>query len=142
MYLLYPKECITATGIKKSRHQGMKKAGDGNRTHVSSLEGWCSTIELHPHILSYPEGVRPLFYFFSECLVPESNQRHEDFQSSALPTELTRHWNVPLGNGTFNILLKSFQSVKRFCKIFPWSSNSSLLFTARETAHSNDSGRY
>ena len=25
------------------------------------------------------------------CLVPESNQRHEDFQSSALPTELTRH---------------------------------------------------
>ena len=27
------------------------KAGDGNRTHVSSLEGWCSTIELHPHIL-------------------------------------------------------------------------------------------
>ena len=28
-----------------------KRAGDGNRTHVSSLEGWCSTIELHPHIL-------------------------------------------------------------------------------------------
>ena len=27
---------------------GIKKAGDGNRTHVSSLEGWCSTIELHP----------------------------------------------------------------------------------------------
>ena len=26
-----------------------KRAGDGNRTHVSSLEGWCSTIELHPH---------------------------------------------------------------------------------------------
>ena len=24
-------------------------AGDGNRTRVSSLEGWCSTIELHPH---------------------------------------------------------------------------------------------
>ena len=28
----------------------MKKAGDGNRTHVSSLEGWCSTIELHPRL--------------------------------------------------------------------------------------------
>ena len=27
-------------------------AGDGNRTRVSSLEGWCSTIELHPHKLS------------------------------------------------------------------------------------------
>ena len=26
----------------------LRKAGDGNRTHVSSLEGWCSTIELHP----------------------------------------------------------------------------------------------
>ena len=25
------------------------KAGDENRTHVSSLEGWCSTIELHLH---------------------------------------------------------------------------------------------
>ena len=26
-----------------------KRAGDGNRTHVASLEGWNSTIELHPH---------------------------------------------------------------------------------------------
>ena len=42
---------------QKFRHQGMKKAGDGNRTHVSSLEGWCSTIELHPHTLSYSGGV-------------------------------------------------------------------------------------
>ena len=24
-------------------------AGDGNRTHTTSLEGWSSTIELHPH---------------------------------------------------------------------------------------------
>ena len=24
-------------------------AGDGNRTHTASLEGWNSTIELHPH---------------------------------------------------------------------------------------------
>ena len=33
--------------LEKSR---VLKAGDGNRTHVSSLEGWCSTIELHPHV--------------------------------------------------------------------------------------------
>ena len=33
--------------------QGKKRAGDGNRTHVSSLEGWCSTIELHPHTSKY-----------------------------------------------------------------------------------------
>ena len=26
-------------------------AGSGNRTHVASLEGWNSTIELHPHVL-------------------------------------------------------------------------------------------
>lgn len=26
-------------------------AGDGNRTHVTSLEGWRSTIELHPHVV-------------------------------------------------------------------------------------------
>ena len=35
-------------------------------------------------------------YFYTcqsmkKCLEPESNQRHEDFQSSALPTELSRH---------------------------------------------------
>ena len=24
-------------------------AGEGNRTLTTSLEGWCSTIELHPH---------------------------------------------------------------------------------------------
>ena len=35
---------------------GHMRAGDGNRTHVSSLEGWCSTIELHPHDISYKSG--------------------------------------------------------------------------------------
>ena len=36
--LLYPPELQARIG-----------AGDGNRTHVTSLEGWNSTIELHPH---------------------------------------------------------------------------------------------
>src|ERR1700730_17882090 len=27
-------------------------AGDGNRTHIASLEGWSSTIELHPPVHS------------------------------------------------------------------------------------------
>ena len=36
--------------ISQPRSNG---AGDGNRTHVSSLEGWCSTIELHPHGQSF-----------------------------------------------------------------------------------------
>ena len=37
-----------------------KRAGDGNRTHISSLEGWCSTTELHPHIYIVPSsGIEP-----------------------------------------------------------------------------------
>ena len=36
--LLYPPELQARIG-----------AGDGNRTHATSLEGWDSTIELHPH---------------------------------------------------------------------------------------------
>ena len=31
-------------------------AGDGNRTRVTSLEGWCSTIELHPHSICFPDS--------------------------------------------------------------------------------------
>lgn len=27
----------------------IRGAGDGNRTHTTSLEGWDSAIELHPH---------------------------------------------------------------------------------------------
>ena len=35
--LLYPTELLAHIG-----------AGDGNRTHATSLEGWGSAIELHP----------------------------------------------------------------------------------------------
>ena len=38
-------QCISA--LPFYIHYG---AGDGNRTHATSLEGWSSTIELHPHI--------------------------------------------------------------------------------------------
>jgi hypothetical protein len=38
--LLYPAELQAQNG-----------AGEGNRTLTTSLEGWGSTIELHPHIL-------------------------------------------------------------------------------------------
>ena len=33
----------------------------------------------------------PLVGALKKCPEPESNQRHEDFQSSALPTELSGH---------------------------------------------------
>ena len=42
--LLYPAELRTHS----AKANDFCEAGDGNRTHVSSLEGWCSTIELHP----------------------------------------------------------------------------------------------
>ena len=75
-----------------------KRAGDGNRTHVSSLEGWCSTIELHPQRnmrgLECQSGFLRLSVF--QCPEPESNQRHEDFQSSALPTELSGHIDLKI----------------------------------------------
>ena len=49
--LLYPTELQTLKVITFALSKlSLRKAGDGNRTHVSSLEGWCSTIELHPHI--------------------------------------------------------------------------------------------
>ncbi len=40
---------------------------------------------------------------------PESNWRHKDFQSSALPTELPRHETigVPVGTRTPNLLVRS-----------------------------------
>ena len=33
-------------------------AGDGNRTHIASLEGWNSTIELHPHSVNQLDPLR------------------------------------------------------------------------------------
>ena len=41
--VLYPAELLVH--ISKT----LIGAGDGNRTHATSLEGWGSTIELHPH---------------------------------------------------------------------------------------------
>ncbi len=52
-------EYIQQNGVHIERREYNKKdrfrslflengAGDGNRTHATSLEGWSSTIELHP----------------------------------------------------------------------------------------------
>ena len=43
--LLYPAELLAHILLQSVVKAG---AGEGNRTLVSSLEGWCSTIELHP----------------------------------------------------------------------------------------------
>ena len=52
--LLYPAELQTHINRLEKR-----AAGDGNRTHVSSLEGWCSTIELHPQMPIGVTGFEP-----------------------------------------------------------------------------------
>ena len=43
-------QTLDFTGKSPGLRLFMKKAGDGNRTHVFSLEGWCYTIEPHLHI--------------------------------------------------------------------------------------------
>ena len=59
--LLYPAELQTHINIpfSKALRYFYRKAGDGNRTHVSSLEGWCSTIELHPQQFIGVTGFEP-----------------------------------------------------------------------------------
>ena len=42
--------CLEGSCSIQLSYWRMFGAGDGNRTRVSSLEGWCSTIELHPQI--------------------------------------------------------------------------------------------
>ena len=39
------RELFFGTVHKITQLRAKEKAGDGNRTHVTSLEGWCSTIE-------------------------------------------------------------------------------------------------
>lgn len=36
----------------------LRRAGEGNRTPIASLEGWSSAIELHPRVLSRSRGER------------------------------------------------------------------------------------
>ncbi len=49
-YSAWEADALPLNYIRLCQNDG---AGDGNRTHVTSLEGWNSTIELHPHILSF-----------------------------------------------------------------------------------------
>jgi hypothetical protein len=57
----------------------MNGAGDGNRTHVCSLEGCRSTIELHPHLTAaveriIPPSLRMSIRRISKYLIAPSNQ--------------------------------------------------------------------
>ena len=54
------RRCSTAEPLAHTTTGFHLRAGDGNRTHVSSLEGWCSTIELHPQVSGWQDSnLRP-----------------------------------------------------------------------------------
>ena len=44
--------CLEGSCSIQLSYRRMYGAGDGNRTHVISLEGWSSTIEPHPHFFN------------------------------------------------------------------------------------------
>ena len=60
------------TPILNSQDNTPLEAGDGNRTHVSSLEGWCSTIELHPHIYEAVDAFVSLHVVFRLLRMPRA----------------------------------------------------------------------
>ena len=70
--------CLEGSCSIQLSYRRMNGAGDGNRTHTISLEGWDSTIELHPHlrrhsltvtwhsISAFFWNVNLFFYFFAK----------------------------------------------------------------------------
>ena len=47
-----PTHCLEGNCSIQLSYRHIYGAGDGNRTHATSLEGWNSTIELHPRIIT------------------------------------------------------------------------------------------
>ncbi len=64
---------------------GVYGAGDGNRTHVTSLEGWGSAIELHP-----PEDGPDIRSAGKWSGRRDSNSRHPPWQGGTLPLSYYR----------------------------------------------------
>ena len=66
-----PKWCMFDSAVRiysESSHAG---AGDGNRTRTASLEGWNSTIELHPQnqcLIIIAQPCAPVKFFLKFCV--------------------------------------------------------------------------
>ncbi len=88
--LLYPTELlariVSRGSIPFAEAPSASGADDGNRTHVSSLEGWCSTIELHPHSSS------PMFSLES---IPSTESIVNSFFFAETHKKLSRHRILP-----------------------------------------------
>ena len=64
-----PKWCMFDSAVRACSEPSHAGAGDGNRTRTASLEGWNSTIELHPQnqrliIVSHERGHVKRFLIF------------------------------------------------------------------------------
>ena len=104
--LLYPAELQTHFNIPFSKGSPYfyGKAGDGNRTHVSSLEGWCSTIELHPHKMYEIEYCRAETVV--SALMPSSGIEPETRGFSVLCSTNWANWALSCGSRILNLRLR------------------------------------
>ena len=71
-----------------------------------------------------PNGFTRPTSLFAWWPVRDSNPRHEDFQSSALPTELPSHLRCALFQGLISITKDAFRSTENFKKVFEHSLGS------------------
>jgi hypothetical protein len=82
-----PRECSTTElqGLLETIY-ARSGAGEGNRTLVVSLEGFCSTIELHPHTT---RTIRITLHCMHRCPQRENLVEGEGFEpSKAEPSDL------------------------------------------------------
>ena len=110
--LLYPAELwaqkqidYSAEAYKQKIHQdnlveNLHGAGDGNRTRVTSLEGWSSTIELHPQ--KKWSGRQ------------DSNLRHPAPKAGALPNCATSRQRLTIITKDFSYASTFFNSLNAF----------------------------
>ena len=64
---------------------------------------WSGRRDSDPRHPPWQGGTLPLSYYRTLCLGAESNHRHADFQSAALPTELPRQIGDPEGARTLDL---------------------------------------
>ena len=95
-----------------------REAGDGNRTHVSSLEGWCSTIELHPQ---FAETVKVVYSIGVTGFEPATSWSQTRRSSQAEPhpvNKVSRFAFNPFALDARFIILHCFRFVNTFFHFF------------------------
>jgi hypothetical protein len=65
--LAYCLEGSCSIQLSYRRISTLHGAGDGNRTHATSLEGWDSTIELHPQSFVPDASSNMISHIHSHC---------------------------------------------------------------------------